>query len=176
MNIAWKRWAWPVLKGLFALAILLGVGHRFYDDLSHLDRDQIELRPGWLVLSGGLYGLGLWLSAWYWYHLLHVFGDRPALLTAGRAYFMGHLGKYVPGKAWALLLRGGLVRGPEVRFGVAIITSFYEVLTTMAAGSLAAAVVFFFLPPHVPGLDWHPLLTGLLLLGLCGVPLMPGVA
>jgi len=175
MKNAWQRWGWPLLKVLLALAILLAVGHRFYDDLSHLDTAHFELRPAWLFVSSALYALGLWLSAWYWYHLLHVFGDRPRLSTAGRAYFLGHLGKYVPGKAWALLLRGSFVRGPQVRFGVAIITSFYEVLTTMAAGSLFAAVVFAFDPPNVPGLDWHPLLTGLLLLAVCGVPLMPAV-
>ena len=66
----------------------------------------------------------------------------------------------MPGKAWALLLRGGLVRGPETRLGVAIITSFYEVLTTMAAGALVAAVVFLVQPPEVTGLKWHPVFTG----------------
>ena len=30
-------------------------------------------------------------------------------------------------------MRGSFVRGPNTRFGVAIISSFYEVLTTMAA-------------------------------------------
>jgi hypothetical protein len=58
---------------------------------------------------------------------------------------------------------------------VAIISSFYEVLTTMAAGALVAAVVFAVRPPEIPGLPWHPLLTGLLLLVVCGVPLLPGV-
>jgi uncharacterized membrane protein YbhN (UPF0104 family) len=175
MNDAFKRWGWPLLKGLLALAILVAVGRQFYRDLSQFDLAELEPRPIWLAASGGLYLLGLSLSAWYWYHLLHVFGERPGRYAAVRAYFLGHLGKYVPGKAWALLLRGSLVRGPRVRFGVAIISSFYEVLTTMAAGALVAAAVFTFEPAAIPGLDWHPLWTGLLLLALCGVPLMPGV-
>ncbi len=175
MSTPWRLWAWPVLKAVLATAILVMVGRQFYRDLSRPELHQIELRPGWLVLSGLLYLLGLGLSAWFWHHLLWVFGERPALFTALRAYFLGHFGKYVPGKAWALLLRGNLVRGPQVRLGVAILSSFYEVLTTMAAGALVAAVVFVFLPPEVPQLEWHPLLTGLLLLGLCGVPLLPGV-
>jgi uncharacterized membrane protein YbhN (UPF0104 family) len=175
METPWKRWAWPLAKGLLAVAILVAIGRKFQVDLQQLDPHQLALRPAWLLLSGMLYLLGLFTSAWYWHHLMHVFGDRPTLLTSTRAYFMGHLGKYVPGKAWALLLRGSFVRGAEVRFGVAIITSFYEVLTTMASGGMAAAIIFAIDPPEIPGFDWHPLLTSLLFLALCGVPLLPGV-
>ena len=107
MKNAWQRWGWPVLKGLLALAILLAVGHRFYEDLSQLDPSRLDLHPGWLLLSAGLYVAGLSLSALYWYYLLRVFGDRPGLIAAARGYFLGHVGKYVPGKALALLLRAG---------------------------------------------------------------------
>jgi uncharacterized membrane protein YbhN (UPF0104 family) len=175
MSTPWRRWAWPALKLLLAAAILIMVGRQFYRDLSSDKLREIELRLAWLVLSAALYLPALFLSAWYWYRLLWAFGERPTLFMVLRAYFLGHLGKYVPGKAWALLLRGNMVRGPQVRLGVAIIASFYEVLTTMAAGALVAASVFVVLPPEVPLLEWNPLWTGVLLLGLCGVPLLPGV-
>lgn len=176
-----KVWAWRLAKLLLAVAILWGVGRQFYLDLTRPaepgqpELGTLDLHFGWLAASGGLYLCGIGFAAWYWYRLLQIFGDRPALFRTFRAYFIGHLGKYVPGKAWALWLRGGLVRGPDVRIGVAIITAFYEVLTTMATGALIAALVFLFEPPQVAGLDWHPLLTGLLLLGLCGLPLLPVV-
>src|SRR5947209_5012146 len=160
MSTPWKRRAWPLLKRALALVIVAAVGWQFYRDLSRLDLAELTLRPGWVVVSGALYLAGLAFSAWYWHHLLHVFGERTSLLAAARGYFVGHLGKYVPGKAWALLLRGGAV-APDVRFGVAVISSFYEVLTTMAAGALVAAVSFVAYPPEVPGLSWPPLLTGL---------------
>jgi glycosyltransferase 2 family protein len=176
MKTVWQRWAWPLGKTLLAVLILVVIGRKFSIDLQGLDLTQLQLRPGWLALSGGLYLLGVLTSAWYWRHLLRVFGQRPPLLAVLCAYFVGHLGKYVPGKAWALLLRGSLVRGPETRFGVAIIATFYEVLTTMAAGGLAAAVIFAVDPPKdIADLGWHPLLTSLLLLALCVVPLFPGV-
>jgi uncharacterized membrane protein YbhN (UPF0104 family) len=181
MNRRGKTWAWRAAKLLLALAILLGVGRQFYRDLTGPAGaglrawSELTLRPGWLALSGGLYLTALSFSAAYWYRLLAIFGHRPAFLKAYRAYFIGQLGKYVPGKAWALLLRGGLVAGPDVRLGVAIVTAFYEVLTTMSAGVLIAALVFLWAPPQLEELAWHPLFTGLLLLGLCGLPLMPGV-
>src|SRR5438046_1237852 len=94
-----KRWGWPLLKAVLAVVLLLAIGHKFYVDLRQLDPASLEMRPGWLAVSGGLYLLGLLPSAWFWHHLLHVFGDRPRPWTALRAYFMGQLGKYVPGKA-----------------------------------------------------------------------------
>lgn len=181
MNERSKKWVWLLAKTLLAVAILAGVGRQFYRDLAapsdpnQPELGQLELRPAWLVLSGVLYLLTLSCSACFWIHLLSVFGQKPPFLKAYRAYFLGQLGKYIPGKAWALLLRGGLVVGPDVRMGTAIISAFYEVLTTMAAGSLIAAIGFMFPTPQAGRLPWHPVLTGLLLLGLCGLPLMPWV-
>jgi uncharacterized membrane protein YbhN (UPF0104 family) len=175
MKRAWHRWGWPLVKGLLVLAILWAIGRKFYDDLTDPRLATIALHPGWLLLSAALYLPGLVLSAWYWHHLLCVCGQRPRFITALRAYFMGHLGKFVPGKALAVVLRAGYVRGPNVRFGIAVITTFYEVFATMAAGGLVAAVIFAIDPPEVPGLDWEPRLTSLLLLGLCVVPLWPDV-
>src|ERR1700722_9076263 len=99
MNTAIQRWRWPIVKGLLALVVLAAIAHKFYDDLRHPDLATLELRGGWLALSGGLYLVALLPSAWYWYHLMHIFGDRPRPLVALRAYFMGQMGKYVPGKA-----------------------------------------------------------------------------
>ena len=181
MNARAKTWAWRLAKGLLALAILLGVGRQFYHDLTQSagpgepDLWALPLRPAWLASSACLYLAALSFSACYWYRLLRLFGARPAFLKAYRAYFIGQLGKYVPGKAWALLMRGGFVAGPDVPLATALITAFYEVLTTMASGALIAAIVFVLAPPDLPTLQWKPLFTGLLLLGLCGVPLLPGV-
>jgi glycosyltransferase 2 family protein len=173
---AWLwRWCWPIGKLLLAVGILLAVGRRFYLDLQDLDTENLTLLPGWLLLSGVLYVLALGFSAGFWYRLLRVFGERPGRAAVIRAYYIGHLGKYVPGKAWALLLRSALLRPAGVRLGVGAITAFYEVLTTMAAGALLAASIFLIQPPHVSGLIWNPVLTGLLLLCLLGIPLLPGV-
>jgi hypothetical protein len=173
---AWlRRWCWPIGKLLLALAIVLAVGRRFYLDLQELDIENTSLRPGWLVLSAILYVLALGFSAWFWKRLLVVCGARPATLGVARAYYIGHLGKYVPGKAWALLLRSALIRPFGVRLGVGAITAFYEVLTTMAAGAFLAAAIFLVQPPQVPALAWNPVFTGLLLLCLIGLPLLPAV-
>ena len=136
-----RRW-WPAIKWLLGLAILLFIGRQFARDLQRPDLWQRQLHPGWLAIAGLLYLLGLGCSAVYWYRLLGHLGPRPPLLTAVRAYYVGHLGKYLPGKAWAVFLRASLVRPGGVSLGLATLTTFYEVLTTMAAGVLVAAVLF----------------------------------
>jgi hypothetical protein len=172
---AWLRRWWPAFRVLLVLAILGSVGWRLARDLGELELGELSLRPGWLAVCGLLYVTGLGGSGFFWFRLLRVFDQQPAPLATARAYYLGHLGKYLPGKAWALLLRGTTVRGPGVGLGPAIITAFYEVLTTMAAGALLAAVLFACQPPAAVGLTWDPVLVGVLLLALVGVPLLPAV-
>jgi uncharacterized membrane protein YbhN (UPF0104 family) len=172
-----KSWLWPGVKLLLAAAILAGVGWQFYNDLWR-NREQLGAlawRPAWLALSAGCYLVFLTTSGWFWRRLLRHYGHRPPASVVLRAYFIGHLGKYVPGKAVALVMRGMMVRDHGVPLGLAILTSFYEVLTTMAAGALVAAAVFIVQPPRVLDLSIHPGWAGLLLLAVCGVPLLPAV-
>jgi uncharacterized membrane protein YbhN (UPF0104 family) len=155
---AWLQKAWPVLKLLFTVAILVAVGRYFARDLRRFDPEKHPVRFGWLVVSGGLYLVGLGFSAAFWYRLMRECGQQLAFPPAVRAYYIGHLGKYLPGKAWALLLRTTLARGPGVRLGTAALTTFYEVLTTMASGVLLAALLFTLqLPVTSAPLDWQAL-------------------
>jgi hypothetical protein len=136
------RRAWPIVKAFLWLLILYLIGRQFARDLQRPELTQRPLHAGWLVLSGLLYVLGLGLSALYWDRLLGHLGNPLPLGAALRAYYIGHLGKYLPGKAWALFLRTSLVHGHGIAAGLGALTSFYEVLTTMAAGVLVAAVLF----------------------------------
>jgi uncharacterized membrane protein YbhN (UPF0104 family) len=136
-----KRW-WPALKAMLAVAILLVIGRRFVMDLARPEIHQRSLHPGWLALSAFLYLLGIGLSACFWRMLLAQMGAAPAWLVAFRGYFVGNLGKYLPGKAMALWMRAEAVHGAGPGRGLAALTAFYEVLTTMASGALLAACVF----------------------------------
>jgi uncharacterized membrane protein YbhN (UPF0104 family) len=157
MRAKLRKW-WPLLKAILTVAILVAIGRQFVRDLRSPELWQQSLRPGWLVLSGILYLLALGTSALYWYELLRALGQRPSFAAAIRAHYIGQMGKYLPGKAWALVVRSNIVRGPACRVSVAIVTSFYEVLTTMAGGALLAAVLFACLAPEtVSDIDWTSL-------------------
>jgi hypothetical protein len=154
---------------------LVAVGWQFWRDIHHEELQKLTLHPGWLAVSAALYQGGLSFSAWYWFRLLWIFGEKPALLPTIKAHYISQLGKYLPGKAWALMMRGTLIAGTETRLGVAIIATFYEVLTAMASGALLAGVLLVIDPPVLVSDSVHPALIGLVLMAVCGVPLLPGV-
>jgi uncharacterized membrane protein YbhN (UPF0104 family) len=182
MPTPWQR-AWPILKLLFAAAILVAVGWQFARYLRDLDLHELEFRPAWLALSAVLYLAFLGSSCIFWRRLLHHFGHRPPAVAIARAYYVSQLAKYVPGKAWTLWLRGGMVETRELRLALAIVTSLYEVFTTMAAGALIAVVAFLLQPPPNLMINVHPELTievnpvfaGLIFVVLCAIPLLPVV-
>jgi len=134
---------WSIGKLIIGAAILVFIGRQFARDLPPGEALKLleDCRPGWLVAAALLYVAGLGMSLWFWYRLLWQQKQRPGRLEAIRAYYIGHMGKYLPGKAWALALRAGLIKSDRVRLSVAVVTSLYEVLVTMAGGILLAAVL-----------------------------------
>ncbi|MCO6457982.1 MAG: flippase-like domain-containing protein [Pirellulaceae bacterium] len=98
-----------------------------------------DLDPVWLSVAGALYLAGMVPSWLFWYRTLQVMGQRPGLLETLRAFYIGHLGKYVPGKALVVVLRTGLIRSERVDTAVAATSVFVETLTFMAVGSLLAS-------------------------------------
>lgn len=166
-----RRW-WPWIKLLLAVAIIGGVGWQFVKLLRDpaLWAADIELRPGWLAACMGLYALAFAFPGFYWWRLLGAMGTRPTLVGAARAYYVGHLGKYVPGKAWALVMRATLIHPYGVRSSAAVATAIYETLTFMAAGALVAVVLL-----TVHALEESDRWQALGLLLLAGIPIIPGV-
>jgi hypothetical protein len=170
----WSReWLWLAIKVVLAVVVVAAVGWQFVRILDEPEvRQRLhDARPTWLLLSGMLYlaGLGCW--AGFWYILLRVQGEPPPWRTLLWAYYGSHLGKYVPGKAVALLLRTTIAHGGGVRLGTAAFTSVYETLTTMAAGAGLAVVVLAWQSLE----DCSAIWTALVLIALLGVPLLPPV-
>jgi len=104
-----------------------------------LDQYQWTVAPGWIVLSGGTYLLALFPSGVFWYFALRRLGQDAGFGEAIRAYYVGHLGKYVPGKAMVVVLRTGMIAGNRVHAGIAAASVFLETLTWLAVGSFWAA-------------------------------------
>ena len=166
---------WRTAKALLALLILSAIAWQFWHDLQHAALHDLVIRWPWVVLSTLLYLIGMGFSAWYWYRLLVTFGQRPRLLPVLRAYYVSQLGKYIPGKAWAVLMRAMLIQGSSVNLRPAILATIYEVFTTMASGMLLATALLVVQPPTLLAGSWNPMWLALLLLALCGLPLLPAV-
>ena len=169
------RWL-TAAKWLFHLVILAlvawGIWRSIQQGLGDLQTQNFawsQINPGWLVLAG-LAHVAATLPSWlFWHRTLWAMGQRPTRFEALRAFSIGHLGKYVPGKALVVVLRAGLVRGPRVDTTVAATAVFVETLTTMAVGACVAAATMAVLVHDQPKL----LLTAVALMICVGGPTLP---
>jgi uncharacterized membrane protein YbhN (UPF0104 family) len=157
------------------LALVLWGGHRtVMQAVEGLEKEGWtfdRLEPWWLVLAGAIYLVSQLPSGLFWRRTLLEMGQSVSLPRALRAYYIGHLGKYVPGKAMVLVLRTGLIKTAHIKTSVAIAAVFYETLTTMAIGSLVAAIMLFI--GHRE--QWPIALVALGLAAAMGLPTAPVV-
>ena len=166
-----RRWWLRLAKILVALIVAAGVSRTVQQALRELTAHAWHVAPAWLLLAAALYLIGLLPAAWYWYRILTAMGQRPDWSACVSAYYIGHLGKYVPGKAMVVVLRTALVVGPRVAVHTAVVAVFLETLPLMSVGALWAAVAAFI---HGAGVTQWTVLAGILVVA-AGVPTLPPV-
>jgi glycosyltransferase 2 family protein len=136
-----KKWLWGALKLLIVVVVVWCIRGTLVDALRELTKGIFRFDVRWLAAAGALYLLGTLLCGIFWYRTLVALGQNVSLARALRAYYIGHLGKYVPGKAMVVVLRAGLVRGEGVDTALAAASVFFETLTMMAVGAMLSAAV-----------------------------------
>ena len=167
----WKTWLLVAVKLLVVALVLWGVRRTLLSGLEELDQQSWRVQPLWLVASGVFYLLGLLPSGLFWHRLLVAMGSKPTAAQTLRSYYIGHLGKYVPGKAMVIVLRAGLLRRQGVDIVMAGVTIFYETLTTMAVGAfMGAAIVGLWYREN-----WQLVLLALAMMVVSGLPTLPPV-
>ncbi|MBQ4143249.1 MAG: flippase-like domain-containing protein [Thermoguttaceae bacterium] len=125
----------------------------------------------WLAAGGIAYAVALAFPATYWFCALRHLGQTPRYCAALRAHIVGHLGKYVPGKIFVVLIRSGLMKGPGVDTTVCVLSIFLEGLMQMAVGALVVTGVL--LGWSIQTGDQNLLLGSLLLFAMVGIPILP---
>lgn len=128
-------------KILIALVVFGGVSRELYkswDKIQHIQWD-----PNYLILvfSGICYAAAFIPAAVFWRYAMQTLGQKPDVYEAFRAYFIGHLGKYVPGKVMVLIIRSGLLNHERTTIPVAAASVFLETMTMMAVGGFVAASI-----------------------------------
>ena len=107
----------------------------------------------------------------FWHWALRSLGQEVGLFETLRAYYIGHLGKYVPGKAMVIVLRTGLIHSRRVDTGIVVASVFLETLTMMAVGACIAVAVLAVCYAH----SWKFLLPALAVAAAAGLPTLPPV-
>ena len=142
MSHARRRLLFAV-KSAVAVALIAAVGWQFTKLLRSPDLAAHEFRIHWqyLVFAGLLYLGAHTLWGTFWVQLLRSQRGGFPWSVGIRVYFLSQFGKYVPGKAWVLLLRVGLLRGQGLSPAVIGVTATYETLTSMAAGAVIGVIL-----------------------------------
>ncbi|GAA4458003.1 lysylphosphatidylglycerol synthase transmembrane domain-containing protein [Novipirellula rosea] len=129
-----------------------------------------NIRWSRIGLAALLYAAGTLVSAMVLRGWLAVLGHRPPAALVVAAQTLGHIGKYVPGKAMVVVLRVGVLKRCSVPVMPATICVFLETFMMMAVGAAVAGIVIVTLP--VPLWMMVAAATGAV---LASVPTLPPV-
>ncbi|HVC99400.1 MAG TPA: lysylphosphatidylglycerol synthase domain-containing protein [Pirellulales bacterium] len=169
-----RKWLFPAAKLCLVALVAWGI-HRTassaWETLHERHWNPSQLHVPWLLLAAVLGLLGMLPPGLFWHRVLVVLGQPAQRGEALRAYYVGNVGKYVPGKAMVIVLRAGLLRAGGTTATAATVAVFYETLTTMAAGMFwTLAVLSLRFPGH-----WNLVLPAAGLLAVVGLPTVPYV-
>jgi uncharacterized membrane protein YbhN (UPF0104 family) len=140
--------------------------------LAQLSEHEWHVRPLWLLAAGAIYAGALAPMGSFWQRTLAALGCPVPMVFALFSYFLGHIGKYVPGKAMSVILRVAAVRKWVPSMRIALIGTLLETLTMMAVGACLAAAMSIFV------LRLEPVVS-LAAVGMAlaaGVPTIPPIA
>ncbi len=167
-------WIKFAIRAIILTLVAGGIWHTVAgarDEFAEQGFSPRNLNFGWLFAAGLLYLVGSFPACLFWRRTLVAMGQQPAWLPTIRAYYIGHLGKYVPGKALVVVLRTGLVKSAQVDATVAATAVFVETLTMMAVGGVVAATIL-----AVGFRDQSlPMLLALCLAAAAGIPTLPPI-
>ena len=127
-------------RWLCAGILLYAAGRQIVAELKKLHGREINLDLALLFAGALLYAAAMLCFAAYWRQTALGLGGHPGSFEVQRAYFASQLGKYIPGKAWVILIRCALLDNQTTTTPVIIASTFYETLAMMAAGSALAVV------------------------------------
>lgn len=138
-----RRSIWPLLKGAFFLIVLWFVvrsGIRLWNSAPPA---SVQIEWTWLIPAAVLYVIGWMPSVWLWRALLLAMHQPALMWNVLRAYYVGHIGKYSPGKALVPLIRTALLKegASNTRTVLAFIAVAYETLVFMTAGAILGLAV-----------------------------------
>jgi hypothetical protein len=157
----------PVVRiGFVVLAVGLGVW------AVYAQRDAVATglrRVGVLTVLGALLTViaGLIASLQTWRSLLASLGSPLPVAAAGRIFFIGQLGKYIPGSVWPVVMQTELAKAEKVPRARSATAAILAMVITLCAGLLLVIATLPFLASgETAGYRWIVLAAPVMLIGL----------
>lgn len=154
-----------VVVAALGVAALVSTGGQVVDHLDQLNAPE---------LVGSLLAalVGLLATLMVWRAVLADLGSPLPLAAAMRVFFLGQLGKYVPGSVWPVLAQMELGRRHGVPRNRSATVGLVTVALSLVAGLLVAAVTLPFTSAQALSTYWYAFLA----VPLLGAGLLPAVA
>lgn len=145
-----RGWLRELIRWGILLATVLGMGYHVRAAWLQLQGQSwaeagIRYAPAQTAMAFGLYVAAVGLSGLGFALALRVMTPpgppRASIPWAIGTYVISQMGKYIPGKIMVLFIRWYYLRG-QAPGAVTLAATFYETLSIMGMGALAAAAVF----------------------------------
>ena len=145
MDSRLKQFLLSLAKVVLGIAVLVAAGNEVLGSLSRMESSQVRYSVPILGLSLLCYLVGMAMFAEFWRRGVGALGGKLPRLDCHFAYFVSQLGKYVPGKAWVILIRYGLIGRNRLSFRAVTASSVYETFNVMGSGALLSFLVLLLL-------------------------------
>jgi uncharacterized membrane protein YbhN (UPF0104 family) len=141
-------WLWRALRiGFVVLAVGLLVA-ALVDQWHNVSSGWHELPVRSLLLAAGAVLLGLFFSALAWRALLADLGQQIPVMGAVRVFFVGQLGKYLPGSVWPVVAQMELGKAHGLSRRPVGTVALLVMVLNVATGLLVAVVLLPFTSTH----------------------------
>jgi hypothetical protein len=135
-----------IVRVVVAVAVVVALVWGVARNWTEISADLQRVSVGALLLSVVPAGLGTWLTMVGWRVVLADLGSPLHTAPAGGVFFVGQLGKYLPGSVWTVLVQADMaarLHVPRRRTGVAgLVTIGLSVLTGLLVGLPALPLLF----------------------------------
>lgn len=136
MDLKLKQSILSLAKVVLGIAVLVAAGNEVLGALARMESSQVRFSVPILGLSLLCYLAGMAVFAEFWRRAVGAIEGKLTRLDCHFAYFVSQLGKYVPGKAWVILIRYGLIGKNRLSFRAVTASSVYETFNVMGFGAL----------------------------------------
>jgi uncharacterized membrane protein YbhN (UPF0104 family) len=154
------RWAF----GALAVALAVWAVTSEWSEVTAALR-RLDLREVLLALLATIANVAL--AGMVWRTVLADLGSRVSLPVAARIFFVGQLGKYVPGSVWPIVMQAELGRDHRVPRQRTATATFVTLLLSIASALLVVLLAIPFDSRVVPpGFEWAVVLVVPLLVAL----------
>jgi uncharacterized membrane protein YbhN (UPF0104 family) len=142
--------------GLLVALAIYAVASEWSDVRSALG--QLDAR--WVVLAVASTVANVALAGMVWRTILADLGSKLSLPVAARIFFVGQLGKYLPGSVWPVVMQTELGRDHQVPRRRTATATMVAMLLSLTSALLVVLIALPFAPEVVPrGFGWAVLLV-----------------